>query len=567
MNEQPQGALAQVARPAATPAPSPAQAAIRAAGMDQEPATPQDYFTKSMQDLRTQRQTLDSQIEKMRASLDSRMGLPFDPILMRAAAGFAKPTKTGSFLESAGYAMEGAADEAERQIAREQATQKLRLDLEQKALAAKEAGLGMEHLMSLAGGQMPGVPQMGAAVPRSEAAPTQMAAAPGAVTTTGAPRQVRSITDADIAAAYGISKEHGDKVREIAKIQREDIISTPEGPFSRSQQRYIETDPYQAKIVERDFPVIGPKKIPGNISREFDRVLSEVERTGNEDLILDFYAKQGWIARRAQTGERSSTLGLPERPRTPTEEAAEKERLGETMKVRAKAAEEAGNTMLQRGREAYTNRQIAADMSSYATSNPRVFELMQNTSLKDSVLRAIEQGIQAGQFGSFSIPVRTIQQYKLKPEDVEALQMFMQASARLTVQLRKTSRVPGEGAITENEGKLYATVEALPTDTARVIRLKSELLDVRSQYDDASAKLWADFQDKNPGKSFTQFELSDDYRKLKHDYNEQLNVIRKANAELLRVKPSQAPRTSGGDIPEGYTRDSTGVIRKKRQGE
>ena len=148
MNEQPQGALAQVARPAVAPAPSPAQAASRVAGMDQDPETPQDYFTKSMQDLRAQRETLDSQIEKMRASLDSRMGLPFDPVLMRVAAGFAKPTKTGSFGESLGYAATAAADEAEKEFARSQQMEKLKFELAQKQYDQAQQQAIQGHLMN-----------------------------------------------------------------------------------------------------------------------------------------------------------------------------------------------------------------------------------------------------------------------------------------------------------------------------------------------------------------------------------------------------------------------------------
>jgi hypothetical protein len=55
--------------------------AARASSMEQDTtAAPEDFFTKSMRDLQTQRESLNNQIRTLKDSLDSRMGLPFDPI-------------------------------------------------------------------------------------------------------------------------------------------------------------------------------------------------------------------------------------------------------------------------------------------------------------------------------------------------------------------------------------------------------------------------------------------------------------------------------------------------------
>ena len=109
--------------------------AARAAGMEQEEAAaPEDFFTKTMRDLQTQRAALNSQTEKLLASLDARQNRLFDPMLLKVAAGFAKPTRTGSFGESLGYAAEAAVDESEKEFARQQATEKLKQELMQKQM-------------------------------------------------------------------------------------------------------------------------------------------------------------------------------------------------------------------------------------------------------------------------------------------------------------------------------------------------------------------------------------------------------------------------------------------------
>jgi hypothetical protein len=176
-------------------------------------------------------------------------------------------------------------------------------------------------------------------------------------------------------------------------------------------------------------------------------------------------------------------------------------------------------------------------MSAWASSNPRVFQLMQTATLKDAILRSAEK-----MGAPLNISPRTISEYQLTNNDIEAMQMFAQKSAQLTVELRRSSRTPGEGATSESEGKLYAQVEALPTDTARVIGLKSELLELRADYDKAAATLWVDWRDENPGKSFDKFRLgSDEFKNLRKSYDSVLEAVRKANTDLFRTTPAATP--------------------------
>ena len=134
--------------------------------------------------------------------------------------------------------------------------------------------------------------------------------------------------------------------------------------------------------------------------------------------------------------------------------------------------------------------------------------------------------------------------------------------------MRKASRAPGEGATDKKEGELYAAVEALPTDTARVIGLKSELLILRSDFDRMAAELWVDWREQNPNKSFDKFRLaSKEYKELRNGYEDALDRVRKANAQMLGTAnpsqrqesnpPSNPPASSGG---RGDTRVIDGTI-------
>jgi hypothetical protein len=157
-------------------------------------------------------------------------------------------------------------------------------------------------------------------------------------------------------------------------------------------------------------------------------------------------------------------------------------------------------------------------------------------------------------------------EYKLQDKDIEALQMYAQKSAQLTVELRKASRVPGEGSTTESEGRLYSQVEALPTDTARVIGLKSELLALRTDFDKAAATLWVDWREQNPGKSFDRFRLSsDEFKALRKSYDATLESVRKANTDLLSTRAPSSTTPARPAAPSTAPANETPLERFKRE--
>lgn len=563
--QPPTGGLNQVARPAAPPAAPPQQPpkqenlAARAAGMEQEgDESPQDYFTKTLAERRAQSEALMAQIEKLKSSLDSRKGLPFDPVMMAGAAGFLKPTKTGSFGESLGYAAEGMSSEAEKEFARRQAMQKLELELAEKGLSATTKNLEMEDLLRLSGmgGKAMPAPRVGpAGAPAAGGAPAAPAGgapaggpapapAPGSVGQTGAPNQLRLITDSDITRAYAISKEHGDKIANIAKMQREDIISTPEGPFSRSQQKYLEVEPHQTKIIERDFGrFIGPKKVPERLSREYDRIRAEAVEKNDPDIEFNWFKKQGWLEgpikptkEEIAAGKAPTTGAGADKPPLTAQERETQEAL---RKKRGETEIEEEKTQITNIRNNMQNARgltnIAKDMTTYASSNPRAFQLLQgfDQPVREAIFRAAEKGIQAGQFGSISLPTRELESYKLSVQDREALQMFMQKYAELTVNFRKVARAPGEGATTESEGLLFSQLGALPTDTARVIILKSHALELKAEYDKQLFRAWTNFKKENKDASYGEFLGSDVKDKLDNQYDATLQKVRERNADLF----------------------------------
>jgi hypothetical protein len=573
----------------------------------EEAAQPEDYFTKSMRDLQTQRESLNNQIRTLKDSLDSRMGLPFDPMLMKVAAGFAKPTKTGSFGESMGYAAEAAAEAGEKEFARKQGINKLKLELEQKMLDMTQQNAIMGHRMSRLGGAPAGGPAGGPTGSPSRPAPigasaeqmpSQTSVAPERelrepVTSTGAPRKQNLITDADIEQAYLLdpSGKYGKELAEIAKLQREDVKAIGNRPYSTSRQQFLDANPDE--IVEVDFGrYIGPKKVPFSVYKEWEAAHKKANLTGDRNIEFDWFKSKGWMegepSTKPQDGKGEPPMTLEERKRRDAMiQKRQESQIGEE-----KSAISQLDTNMRTSRELINT---ARDMKEIAKTNPRGFDMMNDPGIAAAVARAAQKGIQAGNLGSISIPSSELASYKLSPEDREQLQMFAQKYAQLTVQFRKAARVPGEGATTEREGDLYAQLGAMPTDTAKVIRLKSEFVELKGKYDQEVFKAWNRFS-KNPENSYRDFLGSDELQRVNDAYDTRLGQMRSANSELFRAAPkpadkkpaqqqapaaakpaSNAPADSGippragtpayNRLPDGgLFEDADGTIRRKPKG-
>ena len=531
-----QGPLAQASQP--SPTQQSAEIGRRAAEMQQQ--TQPDYqalMSESMGRFREEQERLNMAVDKMIQSLDRRKNLPFDPQLMQLAAAFARPTKTGSFGESLGYAAEAAVRGAEEEFAREQAEAKMGLELQQKKAELARRQLGMETLQKF-------MPQV-----------TTMTGGPGVPTGTpagvpaGAPAPMRQIPPEFAAMQEFIDPETGKVLSSIAK--------------SQMQEREILTKESQPVKVDMGFD-IGVKEVSQKLAREYEQILNEVNRTGNEDLLLDFFARQRYI-KRVPTAP-----GEPvkyERIKTPAERAGEEAQIKSIGELRGKQSEEKGNLLISRADQAFNTTRLANNFISYAENNPRAFELMQDPTIANRIGTALEQGVQIGQFGSINLPTRTIAGYQLKKEDLDALKLFYRDAAEITVMSRQSSRIPGEGAFTESEGRLFETLGILKDDSADVVKLKAEAMLVRAKQDEEVAEAWVEFS-KDPRNTYRDFLIKDPkLKEIKAKYAKIYEDIRESNADLLRTAPKRETRSQSSKLGEKSLTERLKEARSKRGNE
>jgi hypothetical protein len=167
---------------------------------------------------------------------------------------------------------------------------------------------------------------------------------------------------------------------------------------------------------------------------------------------------------------------------------------------------------------------------------------LNNPGIKDAIGRALNTGVNAGNV-NIKLPIQELSTYKLSREDRYALTLYLQSVAKLQVQSRKL--LEGQGSITESEGRLTNELQALPNDTARVIRLKSEALILDARFDQEVHKAWTTYTDKNASGTFRKFLQSDELEKIRNHYDQQADRIRKNNADLLgnvNTKKTEAPK-------------------------
>jgi len=413
----------------------------------------------------------------------------------------------------------------------------------------RRAGYSPEEITTLSSGPAGG-PAGGSPAGAPAGGPVGSSPAEGSAPTGGAQRQRRPLTQRDVDMAFALGDpERGKQLMDQLKFERDDLISTPQGPISKRTRQAVDVG--LDVPIETSIPFVGVEKVTQRQLTQI-RALDEKYPAGSPqraDQFARYYAANG-------IGGVTYTPAVEGRPaessmKTAGQRKLEEEAASKTQEARIKESEARGNALIDYGQKADKIKQIALDMTSFADNNKRAFNLMQDATFVDSLKRSIEKN-----GGIFFVDPRTIEQYKLTRTDLETLQMFNQKSAQLTTEMRKASRAPGEGATDKKEGELYAAVEALPTDTARVIILKSELLILRSDFDRMAAERWVEWRDENPGKSFDKFRLaSKEYKELRNGYEDALDKIRKANAQMLGTNsPSQRQESS----PQGNPPASSG---------
>lgn len=180
MAENVMGGLGSMVEQAEAPvAAPPAAPAAPASGID-------DYLTKVKKQQEESFAALDARRKKLLELSGSRKQQMFDPQMLALSSALLRPTKTGSFGESLGYATEALGAEQEKQLQREQADAKMQMELEQATQEQKRKMLSQQMMMQMMGGSPSIEGGVAPVMDAGQAAPPQVATAkPAAAQKTG----------------------------------------------------------------------------------------------------------------------------------------------------------------------------------------------------------------------------------------------------------------------------------------------------------------------------------------------------------------------------------------------
>jgi hypothetical protein len=563
-----QGGLGQASAAQARPPASPNQAgskfdagAVQAENLEEiNKSQPTGLKEKIVDDLGDQRDAMNDVLVRLREGLDARKNRLFDPVLMQTAAGFLKPTKTGSFGESLGYAAENAGVASERELLNQRENQKLEMELAGKEMEFRQQLGGDQLISTLLGGAKPSAapaPAGGAVttptgqlrVPGT-ASPVDVATAPRPEQVLTAARQGRiPITDEVLLLASRVAPKMLPTLTEIRKAQEGEEKNRIDR--EKLEQTTSKVTPRGTRT-ERDLTYAQRK--------EYQTALDQYFVDGDEQKLLSFYDSKGWLDPEQVRGRKIPKAGESAEPiprsKSQTEIEAEKETATQTAKGRAESAEKMASRLGLQAEAAFENSNIANDMIGYAKNNPLVFDIMNRPGLANAVARAVQEGANVGNF-NINLPAATIKQYELSGNDLTALQMFMQKSAQLQSRGRQLNRTPGEGSTSDYETKLLGGIYALPSDSQRAIILKSDALKMQGMFDEERFKLWNQ-KSKQSGYTYNDFLVDDDYKAIKADYRKLLDRVREENLDLLSPKKKEkTPAASTPPAPSAPPKPAT----------
>jgi len=583
MAQLPKGGLNAVAPEARVPQPppqqgqppNPAQAAQRISGLEQEVPAEEDFELRVARNLREQQQALNSQMDLLRKTAEKRMNPAFDPALMAAAAGFAKPTKTGGFGESLGYAMENYAAESEKELARKQANDKAmleRLQQQQKMQNQsllfesdlRRAGYNPEEITTLSSGPAGGSPASGSS-------------AEGSAPAGGAQRQRRPLTQRDVDMAFALGDpDRAKQLMEQLKLEQDRYLSTAQGLVDKRTGKVVDTG--VESTIRTSLPFVGVEDVTTKQLAQIRALdekfpAAEGDRPAHPqrvDQFVRYYYANGIGGVTAPSGSSApsaggSPAGAPaaggssgapagtpsaapfaggfsspsgggmktsaqrESERRMLEEA-ERARLAIIQASEIEAAKKQIDTYQKLKDKIYSDVDNARPMINNAgfvykfATDPKTqgaFGVLSQGDVGGAIGTLVAEGLSTPG-GSIKIAglENAVRLIKGTPTEIAAAQQLASNYAELELAYRnKYFTGTGGGAISDKEQAVVQRIGGNLSDTAQVAAAKAEIILARARFDQALGNKFYEWEAQNPKSSIQVFKRSEGYKKLADDYD------------------------------------------------
>ena len=561
-------ALEQFLNKEETPAEEPV---VQAPPAEQTPSELDQYTTSALKNLHEKRAAYDQHLQKMIDTFQTRQkGLNYDPKQLALAEGLLSDTPFFGVAFGKGLKGYREADEAQRKqdienMKFENELRGLQLTDAEKDYLLQQKMLGQKEFGKLFGGQQGDVASTSSGNTRinSTGDANQIIA--------NAQRTGSRITKEQVAKIKYYDKDLGDTAQKLYEDQQKE-----------SELAYKGTEARPVAV-----PFIGKADITADQSLIINKIVNSPEYQAlpanakdagpdglsQEGVMREVYGRYGigevQPTSKATAAAPSATREVPPPMETATEKA-------NRLDIEKQTGIESGKEAIKREQNFYNaadtaqQRRISSNnVERIAKANPKFFDTLQNPNVRDTVGRLISNGVQTP-WGSISIDTKDASaalgnllddtgvtsllgwnKTNITKQDREAYAMFLRDLAIMQVAQRRSANAVGQGSISDYEQRLFASTTFMKDDDSRVQQLKAKMIRTQAEMDEGLAKLLTEWKEKNPNKPVTSFLYSSpDFQRFKKGYEDKLEKIRNANADLFGEADQQLNTERNAPAPQ-----------------
>jgi hypothetical protein len=164
-----------------------------------------------------------------------------------------------------------------------------------------------------------------------------------------------------------------------------------------------------------------------------------------------------------------------------------------------------------------------------------IFGKLAKRGLSPFVLKQLESGVNAGQFGTIGVAnlERNLMEAGATPKQIEQLRRVEKHLAAAELEYAQTY-LTGQGAVSDNERKLVKDAVGSIKDPAKVLGIQAKVMAQRADFDSKIYDAYNSYRDsQGEYASFSKFMRSPEARKVITEHNTNLaNIIGRSPSEL-----------------------------------
>jgi len=478
--------------------------------------------------------------QRVMQAYSARQNLGYDPVLM--GFGQAMLASKGNFGEGLGAGLKGAQEAQQRTRDLDVEEAQAQLTIAQAQREQQNARRSQGAFMSAIGG---GAPKPNTGLPSGEAVQPAASGAASGQAPAGIPVTIDSALK--YAAMFPMAKDNARLLMDAAKAGLDRYLISQNGTvFDKMSGKYL------------------PQDIPGQAQTDYSTPLGRYKMTANEYSKLQAAQDKGlgneWmeafkygstkLVDDVVSGASTKPLELTKLPDNKPQRLSETELDVQTELRKSATGQEANRRkdIVDKADEADSAIELAQQFRAFSDDPDAKFYqgILSNDKTMSALIKLVQSGIGVPGF-SIGIPeIETVvKNLNLKGEAQAKAQVYAMLLAQM--QLSKTKYM--KGAVSNYEQGLMGRAGISPDDTPASVRAKADMLERRGIFDKDIARLY-----QKVGGNVSDFKQTDDYKKLKDQYIEDLKGL------ALGLK--RIPSTTPGKPTEKGKRDNVSAAEK-----